>query len=184
MSLLDEWMPRWDVVERHETAVPTSPANAWRALHEANLAPWPVRVLMGLRMLPSAIRSRRLPRAGRVTLRELGSGAFTRLEERPEREVVLGIRGRFWQLAENVVPSQPEDFRRPLPPDLALATWSFAVEERDGGTFVTTETRVLCGGPDARTRFRRYWRVVGPFSGLIRVAMLDAVRRTASGYNT
>lgn len=44
-----------------------------------------------------------------------------------------------------------------------------------------TETRVQCLDTASRRSFRRYWRVVGPFSGLIRWVMLRAVREAAVG---
>jgi hypothetical protein len=46
---------------------------------------------------------------------------------------------------------------------------------------LSTETRVACGDEGARRRFGRYWRVVAPFSGLIRGAMLREVERTITG---
>lgn len=43
------------------------------------------------------------------------------------------------------------------------------------------ETRTLCEPTDDRARrnFRRYWRMVGPFSGLLRAGMLRGVARLA-----
>jgi hypothetical protein len=61
----------------------------------------------------------------------------------------------------------------------ALAGWSFTVVPRaDGTTELRTETRVRCA-PDARIKFRAYWLLVRPGSGLIRRAMLRAIRRAA-----
>ena len=48
-----------------------------------------------------------------------------------------------------------------------------------GATRLTTETRVLCADAGSRRRFRVYWAVVRPGSGLIRRMMLRAVRREA-----
>jgi len=44
---------------------------------------------------------------------------------------------------------------------------------------LTTETRVLCSGTAALRSFKRYWLVVGPFSGLIRRHILRAIARVA-----
>jgi hypothetical protein len=43
-----------------------------------------------------------------------------------------------------------------------------------GGTLLSTETRVSATNSTARRAFRGYWRVVGPFSGLIRRRWLRA----------
>ena len=40
--------------------------------------------------------------------------------------------------------------------------------------------RILCLDPRSSRRFRLYWRLVRPFSGLIRIAMLRAVAREAT----
>jgi hypothetical protein len=44
---------------------------------------------------------------------------------------------------------------------------------------LSTETRVACYGNAARRKFLLYWRVVEPFSGLIRWSLLRGVRRAA-----
>jgi hypothetical protein len=59
--------------------------------------------------------------------------------------------------------------------------WTFSVEAQPPGTTrLTTETRVACADAASRRRFRLYWLVVRPFSGLIRTAMLSAVAREAT----
>ena len=56
---------------------------------------------------------------------------------------------------------------------------NFHVREVDGGTLLTTETRIR-GTDDSATRtFRRYWRVVMPGSAAIRRAWLRAIRKRA-----
>jgi hypothetical protein len=45
---------------------------------------------------------------------------------------------------------------------------------------LVTETRVGCTDAGSRRRFRLYWLLVRPFSGVIRKAMLGAVAREAT----
>ena len=49
---------------------------------------------------------------------------------------------------------------------------------------LSTETRVHVAEPAARRAFRRYWFVIKPFSGLIRILFLRAVRRRAESPDT
>ena len=51
-----------------------------------------------------------------------------------------------------------------------------------GGCVLSTETRVQAVDDAARRAFRRYWRVVGPFSGLIRRRWLRAARPLADAH--
>jgi len=47
------------------------------------------------------------------------------------------------------------------------------------GSALTTETTVEPTDAEARRRFLRYWRVIGPFSGLVRRSWLRAAARAA-----
>jgi hypothetical protein len=62
---------------------------------------------------------------------------------------------------------------------MAKGAVSLRVEGVAGRTVLTTETRVLCTDEGARRRFRRYWALIRPGSGAIRVAWLRAIRRRA-----
>ena len=48
-----------------------------------------------------------------------------------------------------------------------------------GTAVLSTETRVHVADPAARRKFRRYWFVVRPFSGVIRILLLRAARKRA-----
>jgi hypothetical protein len=115
----------------------------------------------------------------RTSLADLEHSDFILLEEAPAHEIVLGITGRFWALTAEIVRIPPERFRDALPVGLAQAVWNFEVTDAPAGAQLATETRVRCADPPTRRRFRRYWRVVAPGSGLIRHAILAQVRREA-----
>jgi len=93
---------------------------------------------------------------------------------------VLGITGRFWRrdggIVRGLTPAEFADFHRE---GYAKAVWNFSLTAADGGTRLRTETRVQTFGRSATVKFRAYWLVVRPFSGLIRGAMLHEVKRIA-----
>jgi hypothetical protein len=186
--LLDEHLPAFDFVERHAIRVAAPPAAVFAALRRADLAAglvtralFLVRALPGLVLAPRATARRFLAHRGTpVTLERLAASGFVLLGEDAPREAVLGTIGRFWRPSGGMRPFEPPELARFDEPGWAKAAWSFRVEPaRDGGAILSTETRVLC--TDARTRrtFARYWRLVRPFSGLIRLEMLRAIRREA-----
>jgi hypothetical protein len=113
-------------------------------------------------------------------LSDLAHSGFVLLDESLPREIVLGITGRFWTLAAEVVPVPPERFREALSPGTAQAVWNFEVTGTTEGSELATETRVRCADPATRHQFRRYWRLVAPGSGLIRHAILRQVRQEAA----
>ena len=149
------------------------------------------KLLLTLRAVPAAllspqvglenIRSRwRRTDGQRVRLLDFERQGFRVLADRPPEELVIGLLGRFWtptgnrcaKVATETIASGP-------PPGLALAGWNFTVVARDARSCeLRTETRVLCA-PDVRGKFLLYWSLIRPGSGLIRRAMLSAIRRDA-----
>jgi hypothetical protein len=73
----------------------------------------------------------------------------------------------------------PDDARGHIVSGIAAWTCSAVTVCPDGATTLSTETRILCTDDRNRRRFRRYWAVVRPFSGLIRIELLRIVRREA-----
>ena len=62
----------------------------------------------------------------------------------------------------------------------AKAVWNFAImAESERLTRVITETRIQPFGRSACWKFRAYWLIVGPFSGIIRKEILALVKRKA-----
>ena len=55
------------------------------------------------------------------------------------------------------------------------------VDFRVGTASLSTETRVHVADPAARTKFRCYWFVVRPFSGLVRILLLRAAAAACGG---
>lgn len=166
--LIDRFMPHCDFYERHSTLVRATPERVYDAILQADLVSHPVaRVLLFLRGMGRMKR----------TSRQFADG-FTLAAENPQSEVVIGLEGPFWKPTCRPRGVDAERFATPVPPDSARGAWNFFVERENGATRVTTETRVLCS-EDARAKFRLYWMVIRPFSGLIRRMMLRAIRKEA-----
>jgi hypothetical protein len=172
--LIDRFIPRFDHVERHRVHVQSTPERAYAALRGVDLGrSGLIRLLFGVR----GIR-----RTRRITLDDLLRRGFVLLGEEPGEEVVLGIVGRFWTPSGGVVSVEPGDFTTFDEPGYAKAAWNFRIRPAwEGSCLVTTETRILCTDDRSRRTFRRYWRVVRPFSGSVRRRALHLVKRQAEG---
>lgn len=169
--LIDAFLPAADVATRHRITVAAPPDAVYRAGRALDLgASRGIRLLFALRGMPRED----------LTLDGMRRMGFEILAERPGREIVLGLIGRFWTLRGDVQPIDAERFLAFAEPGFARAAWSFSVEpEGDAGSILTTETRVACTDEAGRRRFGRYWRVVGPFSGWIRNRALELIRAEA-----
>ena len=187
--LIDEFLPRYDVVERHAITVRATPARTFAAITTTDFADGPVvRLLLGLRKLPAALmrgreglRALKTPSAVPLTIATIERNGFRLLAQRVPKEIVLGVEGQFWLFSGGRCTPSSEAFSSVGPaPGMARAIWNFHVQTLGGERCrLTTETRVLCADAAARRPFRLYWALIRPGSGLIRHSMLRAIRRSA-----
>ncbi len=187
--LMDAYLPEYDVRERHTTRVHASMEDTYAAIREADLARSTlVKALLSMRALPGALRHGRrglteLRRQGvnRVTLASFEARGFRILEESPPSELVIGLEGKFWLPTGDIDTPPAEAFRSAAPAaGCARAVWNFTVVTTSHSAVeLATETRVLCADAATRRRFLPYWYLIRAGSGLIRHAMLRAIRSTA-----
>jgi hypothetical protein len=185
---IDEWMPKYNVSAGYSILVAASVEKTSAALASARFSDLPiVRYLMRLRgygMDRSKMDRTKIDRnkatGSDSAMPNRAYGAFLELSTVPQQEVVLGIAGRFWRpdggIVRDLRPNEFMDFHRE---GFAKAVWTFSLAPADGGTQLGTETRVQTFGRSATLKFRTYWLVVGPFSGLMRKAMLREAKRIA-----
>lgn len=176
-------MPAYDVSEFHQTTVRAPIQRVFDALRTADLGGSRiVRLLLRLRELPAMFTIGGHKRNLHLNLDALVKGGFVLLGENPPNEIALGLVGRFWTLSGSRCRLDADDFRAFDRPGYAKAVWNFSlVEESAGITRLATETRVHCLDDVSRLRFRVYWAMIAPFSGLIRRETLRAIRKTAEG---
>ena len=179
-SRLDRFLPRFDAVEHHEIRIDAPVAAAWAAARDLDLARSPVvAALLAVRGIPGLLAGKRtIPR--HVGLDAIVSNGFVVLAEDPPHELVLGVVGRFWLPTSGIHRVTADEFEGFDEPGFAKGVWNFTVRA-DGPdrSVVTTETRVHCTDATARRRFLRYWRLIGPFSALIRILLLRSIARAA-----
>jgi hypothetical protein len=173
--LIDDFLPEYDFHERHQTFVPTPKeavriaADAWRP--DSSFL-W--RCLFRMRGLGSP----------KGTLRQGAEASGFLCLADTDDEIVFGQAGRFWapnERAAMVSPRTAEEFRGLTDPRYAVAAMNILMEQDASGrgTRLHTETRVRCLGVSSRRRFRLYWLVIRPFSGLMRRAMLWGIKGEA-----
>lgn len=180
--LIDDSLPDADASEKHQITIQASPETVYDALWNVDFGGIrSLRLLLALRALPGRLMNpqRRQRPTGRFDLHSLEAAGFGKIAEAPGREVVFGVTGRFWRPVGNILPFQANAFDEPVAPGLARAAWNFAVTARnDDSTILSTETRIICGDSSSRRKFRLYWLIVKPFSGLIRRMVLKSVKRS------
>ena len=172
MRPLDDFLPAYEFSERHSLAIAAPAGRIDLALREVSIADIPVaRALWWVRRLGRPYGDAAKPFVG-------GELPGVVLEDVPEEGIVLGLTGQFWRLGAGRDAGRPttaEEFLAYDRPDTCKAVIDFRIESES----LSTETRVHVADTVARRKFARYWLVVRPFSGLIRILLLRAARRQA-----
>jgi hypothetical protein len=154
-------LPEYHHRERHSVAVDASPERALAAAKEARVEDMPaIRVMFRLRGLRPGTTG---------SLWDAMRASFFR----PAGNDTLVAVGKPWRIRGGM--RVVEDFAAFSEPGYA----KMAVDFRFVDGRLTTETRVFLTSADARRRFRVYWLLIRPFSGLTRRLWLGAARRRA-----
>jgi hypothetical protein len=196
--LIDRFLPRYDLAVAHAVVLPAPPEQCWAAARRVDFLRHPiVRVLLTGRALPLraaevVTRARRTSGTGAEALPafrldDMPRLGFVLLGEEPGVEVVYGQVSRPWKAAASEAPGvDPAGFAEFRTPGFAKIVFSLSVTPRGAGSsIVVVETRVGLTDENSLRRFRRYWRVIRPFSDLLRriaLRMIAAeVRRFRAG---
>ncbi len=171
MALIDDWLPEWDVGERHDIAVPVGPE---RALELARSTP-----AAGDGLVRALVTVRGMTARDETIEGFFAAHRFVVLAETSTEWVVGGV-GAVWRIRGGLVElADAEAWRTAAVPGTIKAAADFRAESIPGGARLTTETRVKVADERARRAFRFYWLAVGPFSALIRKRWLRAVQQAA-----
>ena len=177
---IDRFLPNYDFRAAYQIRIHAPRSMVYDCLLHADFTDlWLTRLLMTLRS------GRRMPRHGTRggLLQRLPGTGFVVLEEVPEDEIVIGVAGRFWRPdGGRCMDLTGADFINFSRTGFSKAAWNFTLRSilpETEITILSTETRIRCFGPAAWWKFRIYWSLVGPFSGLIRKEMLKRVKTRA-----
>lgn len=178
--LIDDFLPVYDVSERHHLKVRAPVQQVYAAIRKLDVSKsLLIHWLFKLRGFPASFFQRHETKQGLgFTLKALIESGFVLLGETPEQELLLGLVGKFWTASGCIQRLNAAMFRDFAAPGFAKAVWNFSLAAQPNGmTKLATETRILCLDETSRRRFRFYWLFIRPFSGLTRLEMLRAIRR-------
>lgn len=179
-TLLDQFMPRYEIVERHHVRIAAPAAIALAAGKETDLR--------GSRLVRAIIRAREVilgaaaverprPHALLAEMQSLGWGV---LADVPGREVVMGAVTRPWEANVTFRALPPDQFAAFNEPGYVKIVWTLRADPAGpNASIFRTETRASTTDADARARFRRYWSVFSPGIVAIRWLLLSPLKAEA-----
>ena len=178
--LVDQFMPKYEVREVHQTRVAAPADVTFGVAYDLDLRRSTIvrAIFTGRELLMGGERSKR--EYAPAFLDEVLDQGWRVLAEEPGRELVIGAATQPWKGDVEFRGLAPEQFAAFSEPGYAKIVWTLAVKPLGENTSVfTTETRVATTDPESRSRFRRYWSVFSPGILLIRYETLRLVRREA-----
>jgi hypothetical protein len=183
MTALQRLIPDAQLVEVDRIDVAAPASRVWNEVRHANLATaLSIRALFRLRLLASAEARRG---AATFQIDDLRSSperpGFQVLAEEAPTEVAVGAIGKVWKLDIPFVHvADGTAFAEFSDPGFIKVAWAIRVlplgPER---SHVEFEVRVAATDTASWHKFRRYFRLIGPFSRYIRHTLLRGLARTA-----
>lgn len=103
------------------------------------------------------------------------------MDEKPGVEFVIGMIGKFMTATQMESRRfDPKEFTTFDAPGFGKVALNFLVQPYGTGrSLLTTETRTATTDPVSLARFRRYWRFIGPFAGVIMRRWLKLAKQRA-----
>jgi len=179
-ELLDQFIPVYEVVERHHIRVNAPAAVTFAAAREQDLFHVPlVRAIFKARevFLRATPDERPQPRGLLPAVQALGWGV---LADVPDRELVCGAVTKPWEPNVTFHALPPGEFAAFSQPGFVKIVWTVRADPLDDHTSIfRTETRAVATDAAARTQFRRYWAFVSPGIALIRRLSMRPLKRDA-----
>lgn len=168
--LQDKFLPQFHYDETHQTTIEASVEKIFPTIEHLDFSQSKIiRFLFALRGMPSSM----------MNTDGLEKHRFFVLEKKVNQEIIIGLIGQFWKPNGNLQAFSPDEFIEFNKPGFAKATWSFSLIANDGHTQLETVTRIQCTDEYSRRRFSWYWFFIKPFSGLVRLEILKALKRKA-----
>lgn len=178
--LLDQFMPEYEVAERHHIRVAAPAATTLAAAAETDLQQSSiVRAIFKARevVLGAEPDAETRPRGLLAQTTSLG---WRVLAAKPGHEIIVGAVTQPW--LPNVVfrGLAPDEFRSFQEPDYVKIVWTLRADPvGEAGSIFRTETRVTTTDPTARAKFRWYWARFSPGILLIRRGALGLLKADA-----
>ncbi len=180
---LDSLIPTPGLRQIDDVDVALPIEEAWTVVRHTDLGDSAtLRALFAIRTAPSRL-GRRHPEPLRIHLDDLDSTeeqpGFSVLVDQPPRTVAVGAIGTVWRPEIKFVHvADAAEFAAFSDPGYVRVAWAITLTAVDPDTTkITVEVRVDATDRVSWKRFRRYFRVVGPFSRFIRHDLLASLGR-------
>jgi hypothetical protein len=177
---LDEFMPAFDIVERHHIRVHAPAEITFAAATDLDLMQSPIArtIFKGRELIlgsePDTVAR---PHGLLAFTKSIGWGVLT---EVPGQQIVMGAVTQPWEANVAFRPLPPSEFLPFDRPGFVKIAWTLRVDRVSANESIfRTETRAMPTDVTARRKFRRYWALLSPGIIVIRWAALEPLKAEA-----
>jgi len=168
--ILNDLMPHHHFSERHQIRTEACPRHLFQALLNMDLSNSIIaKLLYKIRGMP----------ATSLSIDGMNAIGFNVLGINHDKELVIGLVGRFWRPVPQIINIPPDQFSRFNEKGYAKAAINYLIQDTQNGIRLSTETMIFCTSIGARIAFFAYWVFIRPFSGIIRQLMLKEIVKSA-----
>lgn len=178
MATIDTFLPEPRMTEIDSVDLPVPPEAAWATARSFDLARVPLAAfLFWLRTLPERVGDNAATPRPQLRLDEIGrsSAGFHVLVDEPGR-LTVGAIGKFWQPHMEFRDVPVDQFASFGESGWGKIVWELRVEPHEGGARLVFELRLTATDDEAYAAFRRYYRMIAPFSRFFRHHALRSIR--------
>jgi hypothetical protein len=181
MVLINRHLPEYQFAEAHSLYIRALPGRVLDVVTRPEVVDDPVvRGLISLRELPNRLAGSLGFASALRDRASFGLADFTFLGRDGDREIALGLAGRFWQSDYGLITvADEQDFLALKSGKIAKLVMNFTADVEGQGTRLTTRTRIWCSDNETKRSFLPYWWLIRPASGLIRRRLLRRARDAA-----
>jgi hypothetical protein len=166
--LIDHYLPAYNFREYHKVGIDHIDPYMYEAMLRADISrSFTIRTLFWLRGIKVQVAS----------IQDMTKLGFILLDEKQDEEIVYGVISTSPTFSQCRLQFSPEQFKQDRHPGHIKAVINFKINSDAEQSFISTETRVLCGSAYIKRKFSLYWFFVEPFSKLIRKKMLDQIKK-------
>lgn len=183
--LLDSYLEEHDINQVRAVVVDAEPPAVMDALKNTDLSRSGVfiKLLGWMKVMPERVAEfihgrKELAVPDRFEVDELEEHGWMKLEESDD-ELVYGMVGRFWKPDPEIL-EDVDDFQGFDRPGFGKTAINFYLQPYgQGQTLLSYELRIDIMDTDGEKKFRRLWKIIGPFKGYLVGSVLKKVKEEA-----
>lgn len=174
--LIDQFLPTYDVSNKYAVTINDIASRVYPVVRKMDISDASMSMfLFQLRGISSVCGGQ-----DGFDLDSLLKMGFVILDEKKNKELLLGLIGKPWTPDGSLVDFTADEFKDFDKPGYAKIAWNFSLKSAGTGMCqLATETRIACTDKESRTSFGLYWFFVSSFSGLTRKEILQVLKSQA-----